>query len=116
VKDPGGCQTADVKWRDLCRARETLSARIAAIARPFLGGGSGGKASAGSAATAARSEAFIVPLRRIERIPGEFLYDLDTFRIVDAVASVPDLSPRPPASSQSCSPPSDDVLILLVRR
>src|SRR5215472_16812733 len=43
VKDPGRRQTTDVLRSDLCRTRKSLSARVAAIARPFLGGGTGGE-------------------------------------------------------------------------
>ena len=43
VKDPGRRQTTDVLRRDLHGIRKSLSARVAAVARPFLGYGTGGE-------------------------------------------------------------------------
>jgi hypothetical protein len=43
VKDPGRRQTTDVLRRNLHGTRKTLSTEIAAIARPFLGGGIDGE-------------------------------------------------------------------------
>ena len=43
VKDPGRRQTTHVLRRDLHGTRKSLSARVAAIARPFLGCGTGGE-------------------------------------------------------------------------